>query len=167
MAAKKQSTRARSGGAAAGRGSKSKYSAKQRRQAEHIEEGYLTQGVNPEEAASRAWATVNKTYGGGLKGGSGHEPDQAPARRGGANGGSKSGGGRGSTSRGREGSGGRRGRGSDGDGEGGSRGEPSGERGKTGPRSGAKKKAAGRSTGSGARKKKSGAGARRTRSKGR
>jgi plasmid stabilization system protein ParE len=51
------------------RGDKSKYTDKQKRQAEHIEEGYEERGVSEEEAESRAWATVNKQWGGGLKGG--------------------------------------------------------------------------------------------------
>ena len=42
------------------RGDKSKYTAKQKRQAEHIEEGYEKKGVS--EAERRAWATVNKEY---------------------------------------------------------------------------------------------------------
>ena len=52
-------------------GDKSKYSDKQKRQAEHIEEGYEKQGVPESEAARRAWATVNKQDGGGKKAGSG------------------------------------------------------------------------------------------------
>jgi plasmid stabilization system protein ParE len=53
------------------RGDKSKYTDKQKRKAEHIEEGYVQQGVSEKEAASRAWATVNKESGGGNKSGSG------------------------------------------------------------------------------------------------
>jgi len=53
------------------RGSKSKYTSKQKRRAEHIEEGYEKRGVGRKEAARRAWATVNKSSGGGKKGGSG------------------------------------------------------------------------------------------------
>ena len=53
------------------RGSKSKYTGKQKRQAEHIEEGYEDRGVSKKEAESRAWATVNKESGGGKKSGSG------------------------------------------------------------------------------------------------
>lgn len=53
------------------RGDKSKYTDKQKRKAEHIEEGYEKQGLSPKEAASRAWATVNKESGGGNKSGSG------------------------------------------------------------------------------------------------
>ena len=53
------------------RGDKSKYSDKQKRKAEHIEEGYENRGVDENEAARRAWATVNKESGGGNKSGSG------------------------------------------------------------------------------------------------
>ena len=49
------------------RGDKSKYTAKQKRQAEHIEESYEERGVSKKEAESRAWATVNKQDGGGKK----------------------------------------------------------------------------------------------------
>ncbi len=53
------------------RGDKSAYTAKQRRQAEHIEESYESQGVPKKEAERRAWATENKMSGGGRKSGSG------------------------------------------------------------------------------------------------
>lgn len=53
------------------RGDKGKYTAKQKRQARHIEESYEEKGVPPEEAAARAWATVNAQDGGGKKSGSG------------------------------------------------------------------------------------------------
>ena len=53
------------------RGDKSKYTDKQKRQAEHIEKGYEKKGVS--EAESRAWATVNKQDGGGKKSGSGRK----------------------------------------------------------------------------------------------
>ena len=53
------------------RGDKSKYTDKQKRKAEHIEEGYEDRGVPEEEAERRAWATVNKESGGGNKSGSG------------------------------------------------------------------------------------------------
>ena len=46
------------------RGDKSKYTDKQDRKAEHIEQSYESRGV-PEEAERRAWATVNKDDGGG------------------------------------------------------------------------------------------------------
>lgn len=58
------------------RGDKSKYTEKQKRKAEHIEEGYKDRGVPEEEAERRAWATVNKESGGGNKSGSGRgKPD--------------------------------------------------------------------------------------------
>src|SRR3954453_19198435 len=53
------------------RGDKSAYTDKQKRQAEHIEEGYEHRGVPEDEAERRAWATVNKETGGGKKRGSG------------------------------------------------------------------------------------------------
>lgn len=53
------------------RGGKSSYTAKQKRKAQHIEEGYEKRGVSKKEAESRAWATVNKESGGGNKSGSG------------------------------------------------------------------------------------------------
>lgn len=73
------------------RGDKSKYSAKQKREAQHIEEGYEERGVPKEEAKRRAWATVNKMHGGGAKGGSGTEriQDRSPAKKGGKIGGKK------------------------------------------------------------------------------
>lgn len=49
------------------RGSKSAYTDKQKRKAEHIEEGYEDRGVSRDEAERRAWATVNKQDGGGKK----------------------------------------------------------------------------------------------------
>ncbi len=55
------------------RGSKEAYTDKQKRQAEHIEEGYIDEGVSRKEAESRAWATVNKQDGGGKKSGSGRQ----------------------------------------------------------------------------------------------
>lgn len=54
------------------RGDKSAYTDKQKRKAEHIEEGYENRGVSEKEAERRAWATVNKQDGGGKKGGSSH-----------------------------------------------------------------------------------------------
>ena len=53
------------------RGDKSAYTDKQKRKAEHIEEGYEKKGVSGKEAEKRAWATVNKQDGGGRKYGSG------------------------------------------------------------------------------------------------
>lgn len=68
------------------RGDKSAYTDKQKRQAEHIEEGYEHRGVPEGEAERRAWATVNKETGGGKKSGSGRgEPvNTAPSRKGGS-----------------------------------------------------------------------------------
>jgi len=75
------------------RGDKSAYSDKQQRQAEHIEEGYEKRGVSGKEAERRAWATVNKTTGGGKKSGSGRgkAENKAPARKGGKLGGKAAG----------------------------------------------------------------------------
>jgi plasmid stabilization system protein ParE len=54
------------------RGDKSKYTDKQERKAEHIEQSYESRGVPEKEAERRAWATVNKDDGGGKRvGGSG------------------------------------------------------------------------------------------------
>jgi plasmid stabilization system protein ParE len=53
------------------RGHKDAYTDKQKRQAEHIEEGYEDRGVSKQEAEARAWATVNKQDHGGKKSGSG------------------------------------------------------------------------------------------------
>jgi plasmid stabilization system protein ParE len=74
------------------RGDKSKYTEKQKRQAEHIEEGYEKRGVPEEEAERRAWATVNEMTGGGKKSGSGRgKPvNKAPAKKGGKKGGAAS-----------------------------------------------------------------------------
>jgi plasmid stabilization system protein ParE len=64
------------------RGDKSSYTDKQKRKAEHIEEGYEKRGVSKKEAESRAWATVNKESGGGNKSGSGRgKPDNHEASR--------------------------------------------------------------------------------------
>jgi hypothetical protein len=71
------------------RGDKSSYTEKQKRQAEHIEEGYEQRGVSSEEAARRAWATVNKETHGGKKSGSGRgkPEDHSPSVKGGRLGG--------------------------------------------------------------------------------
>jgi hypothetical protein len=50
------------------RGDKSAYNGKQKRMAEHIEEGYEAKGVPRKEAERRAWATVNKLDGGAKPG---------------------------------------------------------------------------------------------------
>lgn len=67
------------------RGDKSSYTDKQKRQAEHIEEGYEQRRVPDREAERRAWATVNKETHGGKKSGSGRgtSEDHTPSRRGG------------------------------------------------------------------------------------
>ena len=54
-------------------GDKTAYTAKQKRKAEHIEEGYEKKGVSTKEAEKRAWATVNAQDGGGKKSGSGRD----------------------------------------------------------------------------------------------
>ena len=72
------------------RGDKSKYTNKQERQAEHIEEGYEKRGLPEKEAKRRAWATVNKVHKGGEKpggGGYGKAEDHSPMRKGGKLGG--------------------------------------------------------------------------------
>ena len=72
------------------RGDKDKYTDKQKRKAEHIEEGYEERGVSEKEAERRAWATVNKESGGGNKSGSGrgkkdtHESSRKGGRKGGS-----------------------------------------------------------------------------------
>jgi plasmid stabilization system protein ParE len=55
------------------RGDKDKYTDKQKRQAEHIEESYQEKGVSEEKAEEIAWSTVNKQDGGGKKSGSGRK----------------------------------------------------------------------------------------------
>ena len=71
------------------RGDKSSYTDKQKRKAEHIEEGYEDRGVGHEEAERRAWATVNKESGGGNKSGScrGKKESHDSSRKGGRIGG--------------------------------------------------------------------------------
>jgi plasmid stabilization system protein ParE len=74
------------------RGDKSKYTDKQKRKAEHIEEGYEHRGVSAKEAKRRAWATVNRESGGGNKSGSGRgKPDtKISSHKGGKKGGAAS-----------------------------------------------------------------------------
>jgi plasmid stabilization system protein ParE len=73
------------------RGDKSSYTDKQKRKAEHIEEGYEDRGVSKKEAERRAWATVNKESGGGKKSGSGRgkKGNKSSSRKGGKKGGRK------------------------------------------------------------------------------
>jgi plasmid stabilization system protein ParE len=75
------------------RGDKGAYTDKQKRKAEHIEESYEEKGVSSEEAASRAWATVNKESGGGKKSGSGRgkKENRSASKKGGKKGGKKAG----------------------------------------------------------------------------
>src|SRR5467141_2638602 len=63
------------------RGDKSSYTDKQKRQAEHIEEGYEDRGVPEKEAEKRAWATVNKVHGGGKQSGSASAKKAAQTRK--------------------------------------------------------------------------------------
>lgn len=78
--------RAQRGGAQIPQGDKDKYTGKQKRQAEHIEEGYEKRGLSHKEAERRAWATVNKVHHGGEKpggGGYGKPENHEPMRKGG------------------------------------------------------------------------------------
>lgn len=74
-------------------GSKAKYTSKQKRKAEHIEEGYEKRGASKKEAERRAWATVNKSDKGGKKSGSGRgkKSSKSSSRKGGKKGGKKAG----------------------------------------------------------------------------
>ena len=68
------------------RGSKRKYTSKQKRQAHHIEEGAKKHGKSAKTAARIAYATVNKQdHGGKKKGGGGHgkKSNKSASRRGG------------------------------------------------------------------------------------
>jgi hypothetical protein len=71
------------------KGDKSSYTSKQKRQADHIEDGYESRGIGKKEAERRAWATVNKSSHGGKKSGSGRgkKESHASARKGGRIGG--------------------------------------------------------------------------------
>jgi plasmid stabilization system protein ParE len=73
------------------KGDKSSYTKKQKRKAEHIEEGYEKHGVSKQEAERRAWATVNKSDKGGKKSGSGRgkKSSKSSSRKGGRKGGKK------------------------------------------------------------------------------
>ncbi len=77
------------------RGDKSAYTEKQKRQAEHIAEGYEKR-VSSDTAKARAFrpevrATVNKESGGGKKSGSGRgkKENRSSSRKGGKKGGSR------------------------------------------------------------------------------
>jgi hypothetical protein len=72
------------------RGSKKKYTSKQKRKASKIEKGYKKRGVSTKEAERRAWATVNKSDKGGRKkggGGRGKKRSKSSSRKGGRKGG--------------------------------------------------------------------------------
>src|SRR6478752_7146652 len=71
------------------RGDKSSYTAKQRRQARHIEEGYERRGVSRKLSLRRAWTTENAMSGGGKKSGAGRgrKTNKGPAKKGGKAGG--------------------------------------------------------------------------------
>ena len=73
-------------------GDKRRYTDKQKRKAEHIEEGYEKRGVPKKVAQARAWATVNRESGGGNKSGSGRgKPDtKVSSKKGGKKGGAAS-----------------------------------------------------------------------------
>jgi hypothetical protein len=74
------------------RGSKKKYTSKQKRKAHDIEKGYEKRGVSTKEAERRAWATVNKSDKGGRKkggGGRGKKRSTSSSRKGGKKGGRK------------------------------------------------------------------------------
>jgi hypothetical protein len=67
------------------RGSKSKYTSKQKRQAHHIEASAKKRGYSDERAAQIGYATVNKQDQGGKKSGSGRgkKSNRTSSRRGG------------------------------------------------------------------------------------
>lgn len=60
------------------RGEKTKYTDKQKRMAEHIEEGYRKSGAPAKKAKRIAWATVNKETGGAGKA----VKDTSPSKKG-------------------------------------------------------------------------------------
>ena len=63
------------------RGEKDAYTDKQKRQAEHIEQGYEQDGVGKKEAEERAWRTVNARGGGGKEAGSGRSRSRSAAAK--------------------------------------------------------------------------------------
>src|SRR5262245_14876329 len=74
------------------RGDKSSYTAKQKRQEQHIEEGFKRRGMGEKEAEQRAWKVENKISHGGRKSGSGRgrSEDRSVYHKGGKRGGSAS-----------------------------------------------------------------------------
>lgn len=65
------------------RGSKVKYTPKQKRQAKHIEDSAKSSGKSAKTAARIAWATVNKETGGAGQRVSNTEPSKKGGRKGG------------------------------------------------------------------------------------
>jgi hypothetical protein len=65
------------------RGDKSSYNSKQKRMAQHIEEGYEKRGGSAKKAKRIAWATVNKETGGAGK----KVKNTSPSKKGGRKGG--------------------------------------------------------------------------------
>jgi hypothetical protein len=67
------------------RGSKTKYTSKQKRTARHIEVGAKKHGASTKRAEQIAWATVNSQDHGGKKSGSGRgkKSNKAASKRGG------------------------------------------------------------------------------------
>lgn len=66
------------------RGSKEKYTSKQKRQAHHIEDSAKKQGYSAKRAEEIGWATVNKETGGAGKRVSNTEPSKKGGRKGGS-----------------------------------------------------------------------------------
>ena len=62
-------------------GDKDAYTDKQKRKAEHIEDGYEKSGMSHKAAEARAWATVNKQDGGGKEAGSGRSSSRSEAAK--------------------------------------------------------------------------------------
>lgn len=63
------------------RGSKAKYSSKQRRMAHKIKRSYQSRGTSAKSAKARAWATVNKRTGGARKSAAGARRGPTASRR--------------------------------------------------------------------------------------
>jgi len=62
-------------------GDKSAYTPKQRREAEHIADGYKQRGLSAAKAEERAWRTVNAHEGGGKQSGSGRKSSRSEAAK--------------------------------------------------------------------------------------
>ncbi len=62
-------------------GDKLKYTDKQKRQAEHIEDSYQEKGISKDKAEEIAWSTVNKQDGGGKLSGSGRENSDSAVKK--------------------------------------------------------------------------------------